>query len=341
MKVYLHSDFQEQIKQSGVGRALYHQQMALDIVDIPHTLTDTKDWDLIHINTTFPNSYRVAKKARREGKAVVYHAHSTAEDFKNSFRYSNFGAPFFKQWLKKCYGTADLILTPTEYSKHLLENYGLEAPIESISNGIDLDFWQATDYEKKKFRQYYDVSEHQALVISVGLQIKRKGLFDFVELARRFPDVQFIWFGYTNPKLLDEETRQALNTRLPNLRFAGFVDREVMRVAYQVADAYLFPTYEETEGIVLLEAMASRVPVIVRDIPVFDEYEAGKELYKFETLYDLETQLIDILNKRAPDLTEAAYQKVSEKSLDNIGAQLKQHYERAMAIAEQRRNRNQ
>ncbi|WP_018659034.1 glycosyltransferase family 4 protein [Allofustis seminis] len=337
MKVYLHSDFQEKIKQSGVGRALYHQQAALEKEHIPYTLTDTKDWDVVHINTIFPNSYYLAKKARRQGKAVVYHAHSTAEDFKDSFRYSNTVAPLFRKWLEKCYGTADLLLTPTEYSKSLLQSYGLHAPIESISNGIDLNFWHATDYEMKKFRAFYVLDENRPLIISVGLQIKRKGLFDFIELARRLPEVQFIWFGYTDPKVLDEQTRQALSTRLENLRFAGYVDREIVRVAYQVADLYLFPTYEETEGIVLLEALASRIPTIVRDLPVFDDYEANKHLYKFKDLADLEQTIIGILNQELPDLTQAGYAKVSEKSIGKIGHQLRSCYQRALKIAQERR----
>lgn len=337
MKVYLHSDFQKQIKQSGVGRALTHQQQALDAVGVPYTLKDTGDWDVLHINTIFPASYALAKKARRQGKAVVYHAHSTAEDFRNSFRFSNVAAPFFKKWLKACYETADLILTPTAYSKDLLENYGLMPPIAAISNGIDLSEWQATAYEKQKFRDFYGLAAGDPLVISVGLQIKRKGILEFVKMARELPDVNFIWFGYTNPKLLDSQMKQAVATRLPNLRFAGYVDKDVMRVAYQAADLYVFPTHEETEGIVLLEALASRIPTLVRDLPVFSEYENGKHLYKFSTFADFQTKIIQMLNCQLPDLTAQGYAKVSEKSIENIGKQLKNHYEHALELARQRK----
>ena len=80
--------------------------------------TDPKDdYDVVHITTIFPSDYFMAKKAKKCGKKVVYHAHSTKEDFQNSFTGSNLIAPLFKKWIMKCYQTGDLILTPTNYSK--------------------------------------------------------------------------------------------------------------------------------------------------------------------------------------------------------------------------------
>ena len=99
--------------------------------------TDPKDdYDVVHINTIFPSDYFMAKKAKKCGKKVVYHAHSTKEDFQNSFTGSNLIAPLFKKWIMKCYQTGDLILTPTNYSKSLLEGYGIKNQIEVISNGV-------------------------------------------------------------------------------------------------------------------------------------------------------------------------------------------------------------
>ena len=95
----------------------------------------------MHINTYGPKSYLLAKSAKRKGKKVVYHAHSTEEDFRNSFVLSNQVAPLFKKWIIKCYTLGDHILTPTPYSKKLLEGYGINIPITDISNGIDVKFF--------------------------------------------------------------------------------------------------------------------------------------------------------------------------------------------------------
>ena len=130
MKVLLHSDKQDQIAKSGVGRAIVHQQEALRLNGVDYTL-DPKDtdYDIVHINTIFPESYLMGKKAKKMGKKVIFHAHSTEEDFRNSYLLTNQVAPLFKKWLCKLYSSADLIITPTPYSKRLLDNYGLGKPI--------------------------------------------------------------------------------------------------------------------------------------------------------------------------------------------------------------------
>lgn len=326
MRIYLCSDFQNSIKQSGIGRAIEHQQMALKDAGVSYTLTADEPFDLIHINTLFPQSYWKAKKAKRDGKAVIYHAHSTIEDFRNSFFFANTIAPIFGWWLKKCYESADLLLTPSEYSKMLIEGYGLKPPVEVVSNGIDLDYWQSTDAEKVAFRKKYGIQAEEKLIISVGMQIKRKGILDFVEMARRMPEYQFIWFGYTDKKLLPKEAIEAIETDLPNLQFPGYIDRDELRVGYQACDLYVFLTHEETEGIVLLEALASKANVLVRDIPVFSDYVDGQHIYKGQNLEDFIALSRQILEGHAPSLVETGYEKVAEKSIENIGQQLKEYY---------------
>ncbi|MDO5717381.1 MAG: glycosyltransferase [Tissierellia bacterium] len=331
MNVLLYSDLQNLIENSGIGRAKKHQIMALEAEGIDYTLNPKDSYDILHINTIFPQSYLRADIAKKSGKAVVYHAHSTEEDFKDSFLLSNAVSPAFKSWIKLCYSTADLILTPTEYSKELLQRYGMNKPIEVVSNGIDIDYWKCTEKEKMDFRKKYDIREDEKLIISVGLQIKRKGIIDFVEMAKMMPEYKFIWFGYTKPSLLPEETLKAVNTKLPNLLFAGYVDRDELRVAYNTADLYLFPTYEETEGIVLLEALASKTNVLVRDIPVFGHpYEDGENLYKAKNLNEFILKTESILNGNLPNLSEKGYLIAKNKNIKKVGEKLRDYYELAL-----------
>ena len=100
MKILLHSDKMKQIEKSGVGRAIKHQMKALELNNVDYTLDINDDYDIIHINTIFPESYLIGKKAKKMGKKVIFHAHSTEEDFRNSFLFSNQFAPAFKVWLK-------------------------------------------------------------------------------------------------------------------------------------------------------------------------------------------------------------------------------------------------
>ena len=84
MKVLLYAEGQKVIGKSGLGKAIKHQQKALEMCKIPYTLDKKDDYDILHINTYGPSSYLLAKNAKKKGKTVVYHAHSTEEYFKNS-----------------------------------------------------------------------------------------------------------------------------------------------------------------------------------------------------------------------------------------------------------------
>ena len=100
-------------------------------------------------------------------------------------------------------------------------------------------------------------------VVSAGHFFERKGILDFIALARRMPGVRFFWFGHTDPALVPRAVRKAMQAAPPNLCFAGFVTQAALRDAYCGADAFLFCSHEETEGIVVLEALACGVPVLL------------------------------------------------------------------------------
>lgn len=103
MKILLYFEGEKILAKSGIGRALDHQKRALSEVGIEYTLdADCSDYDILHINTYGVNSHHMVRKARKLGKKVIYHAHSTEEDFRNSFIGSNQLAPLVKNILSVC-----------------------------------------------------------------------------------------------------------------------------------------------------------------------------------------------------------------------------------------------
>ncbi|WFR58276.1 glycosyltransferase [Anaerocolumna sp. AGMB13025] len=331
MKILLYSGHLRLVEKSGVGRAIYHQQEALKVNEVSYTTDKKEEYDIIHINTIFLSSFFMALVAKAKGKKIVYHAHSTEEDFKNSFLCSNLLAPLYKKWIMKCYNSGDLIVTPTLYSKNLLEGYGLKKPIVSISNGIDLEYYKRNEGDRSKFREKYHLREEDKVVISAGLYIERKGILDFVELAKAMPDYKFIWFGYTNLNTVSIRVKKAVKTKLPNLFFPGYVCREELREAYAGSDLFLFLTHEETEGIVLLEALAMKTPVLIRDIPIYEESLVdGRDVYKGKNLSQFQHNIQGIINGEFPSLVEPGYKVVNERSIKAVGAQLKEEYAKMM-----------
>lgn len=330
MKVYIYSEFQDKIEKSGVGRAIYHQKAGLAANGIECT-DNYKEADVIHINTVFPKSFFLALRAKRLGIPVVYHAHSTKEDFRNSYIGSNLFAGLFKLWIKLCYSTGDVIVTPSEYSKKLLESYHIKKDIAVISNGIDLSAYNKSESAGKAFRAKYGYSDSDKVIMSAGLTIKRKGILDFIELAKRMPQYKFIWFGSADLRFVGKEVRRAVAEDIPNLTFAGYVPSEQLKAAYSGSDLFLFPSYEETEGIVVLEALAMNIPVLLRDIPVYDGWLVdGKHLYKADSNDEFEKTACMILEHQLPDLTEWGYDAVEKKNIEHIGSQLLGAYKMAI-----------
>lgn len=324
MKILLYTEGLKKIGKSGLGKAVQHQINALEEHNVEYTLNpkDT-DYDIAHINFYGPKSYLLAKKAKKMGKKVIYHAHSTEEDFKNSFIFSNQISKLFKWWICKCYRLGDIIITPTEYSKRLLENYNLDRKIYALSNGINMEFFEKNIQNGKKFRKDFGYSDDDKIIMGVGLYLERKGILDFVELAKRLPQYKFIWFGYSPLIASPRKIRRAVKTKLPNLTFAGYVEPSVLKGAYSGSNLYIFPTLEETEGIPILEALTEKIPSIIRDIPIFDEWLVdGKNVYKAKNVDEFETKIKDILEGKLKDVTNEGYKVVKEKDIKIVGEKL-------------------
>lgn len=335
MKVLLYTEGEKLFSKSGLGKAIKHQMRALSYENIDYTTNVQDDYDIVHINWYGPNSFALAKIAKKKGKKVVYHAHSTEEDFKNGFIFCRQISPVFKKWITKCYSLGDVIITPTPYSKRLLEGYGINKKIYAISNGIELDKFQRQDDLRKSFRERYQVGEEEKVIIGVGLYIERKGIVDFVELAKRMPEYRFIWFGYSPLSAATKEVREAVNTKLDNLIFAGYVDQQYIIEAMNGCDLYLFPTYEETEGIPIIEACACKTPALIRDIPVFEGWlEDGVNVYKAKDIDEFEEKAKKILKNELPYLGDEAYKVAEERDIKTIGKKLKEVYTEVLKKSE-------
>ncbi len=329
MKILLYFEGEKMIKTSGIGRAMKHQMCALESQGITYT-TDIEcdDYDILHVNTYGPNSSKLIQKAKKAGKKVVVHAHSTEEDFRNSFVLSNQIAPFFKKIIMGVYCLGDYILTPTPYSKQILEGYGLTPPIQAISNGVDLSRFQYDEEKVKAFRRYFSLKEEEKVVISVGLYFDRKGILDFVEVARALPQYRFIWFGYTPLISIPKNIREVVTFDHPkNVYFPGYVKGPVIEGAFSGCDAFFFASKEETEGIVVLEALASKQNVIVRDIPVFDPWLQDKvNCYKGNDVEQFVSLVEGVVERKLPSTKEEGRKTAEQRSIEAIGEELKEVY---------------
>ena len=335
MKVCIYNGLRSLVKRSGVGRAMEHQASILKKAGVEVTAHLDRSVHAIHINTVFPDSVIACVWAKLHHKFIVYYAHSTMEDFRNSFKGSNLFAYLFCKWIKFCYNLGDVIVTPTEYSKKLLTQYGMKKPVYAVSNGIDTDYYRSSAAGRSGFRKKYRLSETEKVVVSVGHYIERKGILQFIELARKLPEVTFFWFGHTNLSLVPAKIREALGHMPGNVRMPGYISGEELREAYQGCDLFCFMSFEETEGIVVLEALACGIPVLLRDIPVYEGWlKDGIHVYKAVSEEQFRERTLEILNGEIPNLTRRGREAAKERNFEETGKRLSKVYEKGETVYE-------
>ncbi len=328
MFVQLYRGNYNTVKKSGVGKAILHQEQMLQSVGVPTSHKWSAETDIVHINTVLPDAVFHALRAKIAKKHVVYYGHSTMDDFKHSFKGSTLFAPLFKSWITFCYNLGDVILTPTEYSQKILESYPIKKPIYAISNGIDTEFFAPHHTRREAFRQTYQLTKDDKVVISVGHWIERKGVLDFINLARAMPHTKFIWFGHTNLNLVPKHIATAIANAPENLHFAGYVEKEALRDAYCGADVFAFMSYEETEGIVVLEALACQIDTVVRDIGVYDGWLCdGETVYKAKNNNDFQERVSSLLERTCPSLKIQGHAVAKARTLDSMGEKLLHIYQ--------------
>lgn len=327
MRVHIYTGSLHLVNKSGVGQAANHQRAALQSAGVQVVSCWKPRADAVHINTVLPCSVLATLRARARGEKVVWYGHSTELDFRHSFVGSDVLAPLFRRWLCFCYNLADLVVTPTPYSAEILRSYGLHPAVKVLSNGVDTQFFAPSPARRTAFRQCYAIADTDKVVISVGHFMQRKGILDFLALARKFPQVQFLWFGYTDPLLVPRDIRRAMQKAPANVRFPGFLTQAQLRDAYCGADAFLFCSHEETEGIVVLEALACGTPTLVRDIPVYYGWlQDGVNVHKAADTAALGRKLAALLQNRLPNTVEAGRKTALQRDLTVIGSELVKLY---------------
>ena len=324
MRVCLYLELESKLRGSGIGAAIKNQRRGLELNDVEYTSNLEGEFDILHTNSIGLNSLRVAREMKKKGKKVVMHAHTTADDFRNSYRFSNVIAPFLKRYLNYYYNHADLVLCPSEYTKGVLEKAGVKAPIIPISNGIDIERFKFSKKKRREFRKEFELEGITPL--SVGHVFRRKGISTFMRLAQRLPN-KSVWVGRRYKNMEDPSIAKLIKNAPSNFVLIDFIKDIVC--AYSGSDIFVFPSYCENQGIVLLEASSCRMPIIVRDLPVYREwFDDGVNCLKARNDGEFKEKLKILIEdeKLRDNLAKNAYNMSREHSLQKVGKKLKDIY---------------
>ncbi len=166
---------------------------------------------------------------------------------------------------------ANLIITASEFMRNEVQSFfGINGQkIRVIPNGVNTTpFDAARLLDHRLERQLYALPEEK-IVFHIGRLVHEKGSLFLVEavpaILRSFPNTKFVIAG--RGPLMERLQQRAAELHITHkVLFPGFVsDEEAVRM-FCIADAAVFPSLYEPFGLVALEAMAAKTPVIVTSV---------------------------------------------------------------------------
>jgi 1,2-diacylglycerol-3-alpha-glucose alpha-1,2-galactosyltransferase len=232
--------------------------------------------DVMHCHTYGP--YYFLRGLRYKGRRV-YTAHVIPDSAKGTFPAWKLLMPVFRWYLKKVYSYADVCIAISPMVEKAIKELGVKTKIVRMNNPLLLNLWKRTPEMRKKGREILGLKEDEFCVLGVGQLENRKGCSDFIKIGKQLTDIQFRWVG-GRPFGIFTDGYHAINKGIeestPNIKFPGMFSLSEMPSLYAAADMFIFPSYQENCPLAPIEAAASGMPVIYRDI---EEY---KLLYKNE-----------------------------------------------------------
>ena len=326
MRISHYFEWEDKIT-GGHKASVNNQRKIMDENNIEYTKEPDLTADLLHLNNMGPKSVYYARKARKKDIKVVIHTHLTAEDFKNSFIFSNTLSKPLRPYLKYAYSLGDHLICPSEHNKEVIEDY-TETPSTVISNGFDKDKIEGFEDLREEYLEKYDLEP--PVVFNVGHVIKRKGLDTFIQTAEEMPELDFVWFGFLNPLgeggasvLQGRDTKQLIENSPDNCTFTGYI--EDIRGGFAAGDIFFFPTHNENEGMALLESMAAGKPPVIRDIGTFEWLNHDENCLKAEQDFVSEIEKLKEESERKR-IGENARNKSKDFTLEKVGEKLVETY---------------
>lgn len=277
--------------------------------------------DIIHIQTMGLYSFR--HLIRRGGKKVVS-AHIVPDSFIGSIKGAKYWKPLGKMWLKFFYKKADLVLACSGMVADELINDMNIPKTKVLYNTIDMSRYKHSAAEKKLARKKLDLKDNDFVVMGNGQVQPRKRLDILIKAAKKMPDVKFFWVGGIPFKNLgaDYHAMQNMIKSAPdNLTVTGVIPLEAVKDYYVAADLFVLPAMQENHPMCVLEAAGAGLPIILRDIPQYDDtFKGGAVMAKTDDEF---LDLIDLLRKDKKAYSKAclAAEKIAKRFDSSAGAE--------------------
>jgi 1,2-diacylglycerol-3-alpha-glucose alpha-1,2-galactosyltransferase len=290
MLVHMVSETEYFAKGQGVHTAFIDNlELLRNQKDIELVVNNEGYGDVFHSHTYGP--FYFWKGRNYKGKRI-HTVHVIPDSLKGSIPFWKFLMPIAKLYFKMVYSYADVCIAISPMVEESIKALGVKTTIKRISNSIPIDRWKRSEIKRNKGRELLNLEENEFVILGVGQLQERKGIDDFIELAAKIPNAKFVWAGgrpfgkFTEGiKRIDEKIKNATS----NIQFTGLVDLMQMPHIYAAADLFLFTSFQENCPLAPLEAAASGIPVIYRDLKEYEllyknPYIKAKDINGFEKM---------------------------------------------------------
>jgi glycosyltransferase involved in cell wall biosynthesis len=224
-------------------------------------------FDLVHVHTPFLAHYAGVRCARRQGIPCVATYHTFFEEYLHHYvpvLPRALGRAVARRFTRsQCRDVAALI-APSEPMRAVLLEYGVTTPIHVIPTGLCARRFEPGN--GARFRAANALPADRPLMLYIGRVAREKNieflLHVFARVRQSVPNALFVIAGEGPAR----DSLQELAYRLglvEDVRFVGYLDRDSELLdCYAAADVFVFASRTETQGLVLLEALAQGAPLV-------------------------------------------------------------------------------
>jgi len=294
-------------------------------------------YDIVHIHTPFIAHYAGVSLAKKLGIPRVETYHTHFEEYLYHY------VPFLpKSWMKyaarhymktQC-NDLDAVIVPSTAMRDVLLNYGVKTHMEVLPTGIELA--RLCHGDGHQFRKNHNIPLDRPTLIFIGRVAFEKNI-DFLlkvayQVRQTVPDVLLLIAG-EGPALSRLKKMMGKLNLNNNVMFLGYLERNKdLLDCYASGDAFVFASNTETQGLVLLEAMALGLPVVSTAVLGTRDILAANKgaLVCNESVDEFAECIIDILTNHAlrARLSKEALEYVQSWSASCMATKLLQLYQR-------------
>jgi glycosyltransferase involved in cell wall biosynthesis len=228
---------------------------------------EPEDVDVVHIQTPFLAHYAGVRVARRLGAPIVETYHTYFEHYLHHY-VPALPAAWMKALARRftvsqCHDV-QTVISPSRQMADALRAYGVQTPIEVLPTGLPAGCFAPG--HGAHFRAAHGIDPQRPVALFVGRVAHEKNIDFLVRMLARLrtkvPDVLLIIAGEGPAESHIRQLVSSLGLDA-NVLFKGYMDRTTTLLdCYNAADAFVFASRTETQGLVLLEAMAQGTPVV-------------------------------------------------------------------------------